>query len=38
MASSTLPTVYASYEAIAPAKYAGKLHGKVVRQRSFQAA
>ncbi len=27
---STLPQVYDSYESIAPAKYAGKLNGKVV--------
>jgi hypothetical protein len=37
-AESTLRTVYESYDAIAPAKYAGKLQGKVVRQRLFQAA
>jgi hypothetical protein len=33
---STLPTVYESYDAIAPTKYAGKLQGKVVRQRCFK--
>lgn len=29
-ADSTLPDMYESYPAIAPAKYAGKLDGKVV--------
>jgi len=32
-ADSTLPVIYESYEVISPAKYAGKLQGKVVRQR-----
>lgn len=34
-ANSTLPVIYESYEAISPAKYAGKLQGKVVRQEFF---
>lgn len=32
-ADSILPDVYESYPAIAPAKYTGKLDGKVVRRR-----
>jgi len=31
-ADSTLPVIHQSYEAISPAKYAGKLQGKVVRR------
>ena len=35
-ANSTLPDIYESYDAIAPAKYAGKLQGKVVREPLFR--